>query len=141
MIIWVIGQRQNKGFRKQFEIVKALDLPLFLHERNCSEDFIQVFNDLDPEHKLRGCVHSFTGTVDTAKKLLDMGFYIGFNGSGMLFEVSHWIVSSLKQVEGQFVNTMQMALIVESLQLMLRINMLRLNSRANVWKSMIPSIW
>ena len=95
MIIWVIGQRQNKGFRKQFEIVKALDLPLFLHERNCSEDLIQVFNDLDPEHKLRGCVQSVTGTVDTAKKLLDMGFYIGFNGSGMRTEESLDVIRSV----------------------------------------------
>lgn len=75
--------------------MKALDLPLFLHERNCSDDFIQVFNELDPEHKLRGCVHSFTGTADTAKKLLDLGFYIGFNGSGMRTEESLNVIRSV----------------------------------------------
>ena len=54
-----------------------------------------MFNELDPEHKLRGCVHSFTGTVETAKKLLDMGFYIGFNGSGMRTEESLDVIRSV----------------------------------------------
>ena len=30
--------------------------------------------------KLRGVAHSFTGTSDEAKKYLDLGFYLGFNG-------------------------------------------------------------
>ncbi|KAK8798417.1 hypothetical protein WA588_003498 [Blastocystis sp. NMH] len=88
-------ERQNKYFRKQFEIVRAVDLPLFLHERSCDDDFIQVFNDMDPEHKLRGCVHSFTGSKEMAKRLLSMGFYIGFNGSGMRTEESLDVIKSV----------------------------------------------
>ncbi|KAK8811179.1 hypothetical protein WA538_005339 [Blastocystis sp. DL] len=88
-------ERQNKYFRKQFEIVRAVDLPLFLHERSCDDDFIQVFNEMDPEHKLRGCVHSFTGSKEMAKRLLSMGFYIGFNGSGMRTEESLDVIKSV----------------------------------------------
>ena len=88
-------QRQNKYFRKQFEIVRALDLPLFLHERNCGEDFIKVFNEQDPNHSLRGCIHSYTGTKELAKQFLDMGFYIGFNGSGMRTEESLDVICSV----------------------------------------------
>lgn len=29
---------------------------------------------------LFGVAHSFTGTIDEAKKYLDLGFYLGFNG-------------------------------------------------------------
>lgn len=72
-----------------------MDLPLFLHERSCDDDFIQVFNDMDPEHKLRGCVHSFTGSKEMAKRLLSMGFYIGFNGSGMRTEESLDVIKSV----------------------------------------------
>ena len=72
-----------------------MDLPLFLHERSCDDDFIQVFNGMDPEHKLRGCVHSFTGSKEMAKRLLSMGFYIGFNGSGMRTEESLDVIKSV----------------------------------------------
>ena len=75
--------------------MRAVDLPLFLHERACDDDFIQVFNEMDPNHKLRGCVHSFTGSEETAKKLLEMGFYIGFNGSGMRTEESLQVIRSV----------------------------------------------
>lgn len=96
MIISFINiQRQNKYFRKQFEIVRALDLPLFLHERNCGEDFIKVFNEQDPNHSLRGCIHSYTGTKELAQQFLDMGFYIGFNGSGMRTEESLDVIRSV----------------------------------------------
>ena len=95
LIVFLFLQRQNKYFRKQFELINALNLPLFLHERNCGEDFIKVFNEFDPDHKLRGCVHSYTGTKELAKELLDMGFYIGFNGSGMRTDESLEVIRSV----------------------------------------------
>ncbi|KAK8831168.1 hypothetical protein WA577_003339 [Blastocystis sp. JDR] len=88
-------ETQNKYFRKQFELVSALDLPLFLHCRNCDEDFLKVFQEMDPNHELRGCVHSFTGSKEMAKSLLDLGFYIGFNGSGMRTEESLDVIRSV----------------------------------------------
>lgn len=75
--------------------MSALDLPLFLHCRNCDEDFLKVFQEMDPNHELRGCVHSFTGSKEMAKNLLDLGFYIGFNGSGMRTEESLDVIRSV----------------------------------------------
>ena len=72
-----------------------LDLPLFLHCRNCDEDFLNVFEEKDPDHTLRGCVHSYTGSKEMAKRLLDMGFYIGFNGSGMRTKESLDVIRSV----------------------------------------------
>ena len=88
-------ETQKKFFTKQFELVRALDLPLFLHERNCMNDFVDILNQVDPEHTLRGCVHSFTGTIEEAKRLLDIGFYIGVNGSAMRTEDSLNMVKSI----------------------------------------------
>lgn len=75
--------------------MRELDLPLFLHCRNCDEDFLKVFEEEDPNHTLRGCVHSFTGSKEMAKRLLDMGFYIGFNGSGMRTQDSLDVIRSV----------------------------------------------
>ena len=50
---------------------------------------------MDPDHKLRGCVHSFTGSIETAKQLVEMGFFIGFNGSGMRTEESLQVIRSV----------------------------------------------
>ena len=56
---------------------------------------MKVFQEMDPNHELRGCVHSFTGSKEMAKSLLDLGFYIGFNGSGMRTEESLDVIRSV----------------------------------------------
>lgn len=88
-------EAQQKYFRFQFKLIRALDLPLFLHERSCMDDFLEILKEEDPEHHLRGCVHSFTGTIDEAKRILDAGFYIGFNGAGMRTEESLEVIKSV----------------------------------------------
>lgn len=50
---------------------------------------------MDPDHTLRGCVHSYTGTKSHAHELLKMGFYIGFNGSGMRTDESLDVIRSV----------------------------------------------
>lgn len=72
-------ENQIKCFEKQIEIAETLNMPLFLHERNAVEDFIKVLSN-HKEICKKSIVHCFTGNIETLKKYLSMGCYIGITG-------------------------------------------------------------
>ncbi len=74
-------EKQKQIFIKQIELANEVKKPLMIHCRDAFRDLIDL---LDSSKRLLlsepGVVHFFTGTVDDAKKLLDLGFYFTFGG-------------------------------------------------------------
>lgn len=70
-------QIQKDVFDKQLALAKALDMPVIIHSREAAEDTIQI---LKKYPGIRGVIHCFSGSAETAKIFLKMGFYIGFTG-------------------------------------------------------------
>ena len=77
---------QKERFIQQLELAKELKKPLILHCRDgksgsmgpAYRDMIEI---LSRGYTINGGVtHSFTGTLDEAKRFLDLGLYLGFNG-------------------------------------------------------------
>ena len=70
---------QIQAFRKQINWAKSLKLPIVIH---CRDAFEQVFDVLQQEQgeDLRGIFHCFTGTVEQAEQVVDLGFYLGIGG-------------------------------------------------------------
>ncbi len=70
---------QIQAFRKQIAWAKSLKLPIVIH---CRDAFDQVFEVLQQEQgeDLRGIFHCFTGTVEQAEQVIDLGFYLGIGG-------------------------------------------------------------
>ncbi len=76
-------QKLQREILKQFlELAIAHDKPLIIHCRSAHDDLISILNTLYKIHntRLRGVIHSFTGTWQEAERYLDLGFSIGFNG-------------------------------------------------------------
>ncbi|KAI1206158.1 uncharacterized protein F4807DRAFT_453583 [Annulohypoxylon truncatum] len=77
---------QLHSFAAQLDLAASLrpQLPLFLHSRAAHADFVQLLKDkFGPklERLERGAVvHSFTGTAEEMRELMDLGLYIGTNG-------------------------------------------------------------
>ncbi|CRK48043.1 hypothetical protein BN1723_016833 [Verticillium longisporum] len=77
---------QLYAFAAQLDLVLATkpQLPLFLHSRAAHEDFRRLLQEkFGPGlEKLErgGVVHSFTGSIEEARELMDLGLYIGING-------------------------------------------------------------
>ncbi|WP_353570621.1 TatD family hydrolase [Candidatus Albibeggiatoa sp. nov. BB20] len=65
-------------FTAQLEIAKKLNLPVILHARRAVDDVIKYIRRT-PD--LRGVVHSFVGSEQQARQLIDLGFYLGFGGT------------------------------------------------------------
>ena len=73
-------KEQQQILDEQIQWALEWDLPLVIH---CREAFPELFQVLSPykETALKGVFHSFTGTVDEARKLLEYShFMIGVNG-------------------------------------------------------------
>lgn len=81
---------QKRRFEEQLDLAIKTNIPLILHSRDAGKGSIgRVHSDmieiLDSRFKIpasgsRGVAHSFTGNIDEAKKYLDLGFCLGFNG-------------------------------------------------------------
>ncbi|ADM11155.1 TatD deoxyribonuclease-like protein [Encephalitozoon intestinalis ATCC 50506] len=64
---------QKRIFRSQLDLEGDC---YFLHSRSCHRDFMEIVSD----YRLRGVVHSFTGSIEEAEELIKKGFFIGING-------------------------------------------------------------
>ncbi|KXX82533.1 Deoxyribonuclease Tat-D [Madurella mycetomatis] len=77
---------QLHSFSVQLALAASLEpqLPLFLHSRAAHTDFVRLLKEAFGERLERlekgGVVHSFTGTVEEMRELMDLGLYIGVNG-------------------------------------------------------------
>jgi TatD DNase family protein len=87
-------EEQSIAFRQQLKLAKEYKLPAVLHVR---ESFNEVFAIVEEENDedLSGVFHSFTGTIEQAKKVIEQGFKIGVGG------IVTFKNSGLDQVIGQ----------------------------------------
>jgi TatD DNase family protein len=74
--------KQKKLFESQIQFAIKHDKPLMLHIREAYDDALEILQSYKKEagEKLRGNVHFFAGSVETAKKFLDLGFTMSFTG-------------------------------------------------------------
>jgi TatD DNase family protein len=72
-------QAQREAFRAQLDLAEATRLPVFLHQRDAHEDFMEILRPMI--HRLAGGVaHCFTGDAASLQEYLDIGLYIGLTG-------------------------------------------------------------
>jgi TatD DNase family protein len=71
---------QEYWFEEQIKLACELNLPLFLHERESSEKFIEILSKHRNNFK-NAVVHCFTGKASELKKYLEMDLHIGFTGA------------------------------------------------------------
>lgn len=68
---------QINAFEAQMDLAEALNLPVIVHMREATEDALAVVG----RHPLvTGVFHCFSGSVETAKWLVERGWYVGFTG-------------------------------------------------------------
>ncbi|WP_026473793.1 TatD family hydrolase [Alkaliflexus imshenetskii] len=72
---------QKEALAIQLKWAAEMNLPVVIHTREAFKEIFDVFHKVyDP--RLKGVFHSFSGTTDDARHILQMpGFYLGINGT------------------------------------------------------------
>lgn len=70
---------QQEAFRTQITWAKQMNLPIVIHCREAFDEILEILEQVKDE-KLRGIFHCFTGTTEQAKKVIELGFYLGIGG-------------------------------------------------------------
>ena len=78
-------ETQQEVLRRQLLLARELDLPVILHNREATEDILRIVKEVQRDNvqytkALRGVFHCYSGSKETAKQILDMGFYLGIGG-------------------------------------------------------------
>ena len=68
--------KQIELFEKQLALAEKYNLPVIVHSRDATEDTINSLK----KFKCKGVIHSFSGSLETAKIYLKMGYLLGVNG-------------------------------------------------------------
>ena len=70
---------QLKAFQSQLDIAADTGLPVFLHQRDAHDDFVELLEPMLPKIS-RAVAHCFTGEHESLREYLSMGLWIGITG-------------------------------------------------------------
>ncbi|WP_261134714.1 TatD family hydrolase [Bacillus sp. Marseille-Q3570] len=70
---------QMDVFRKQIQLAKKVNLPIVIHNREATEDVVSILEEENAE-EVGGIMHCYSGSLEIAKRCMDMNFYISFGG-------------------------------------------------------------
>jgi TatD DNase family protein len=86
--------QQEDYFARHLSLARELALPVVIHCREAEADVLRMLRqDFERHGPVRGVMHSFTGTAETASACIAMGLYISFAGM-----VTYKNASDLRQV-------------------------------------------
>ena len=69
---------QIKVFNELLQLADNINKPVIFHNREADQDIIDILSSYP---NVIGVSHCFSSTLSTAKKLLDLGYYISFSGN------------------------------------------------------------
>jgi TatD DNase family protein len=69
-------ETQIAVFERHIELAKRLDKPIIVHNRESTDDMVAILT----RSGARGILHSFTESLDVARKFVDAGYFISFSG-------------------------------------------------------------
>lgn len=71
---------QRSCFASQISLAIELKLPLIIHDREAHKDIMDIIK-AEKAYTVGGVFHCFTGSVEMAREVLDLGFYIALGGA------------------------------------------------------------
>lgn len=71
--------QQIKAFEEQLGWAIDFDLPVSIHTRKSIDEGINIVQSMQ-NGKLKGVFHCFSGNLEQAKAIIDLGFYLGIGG-------------------------------------------------------------
>jgi TatD DNase family protein len=72
-------ETQREVFMRHVSLAKQLDLPVIVHNRESTDDLVELLTSGEAKGA-RGILHSYTESLDVAKRLIGLGYFISFSG-------------------------------------------------------------
>lgn len=63
-------------FENQLDFAQKHNLPVIIHSRDATFDTIKILK----KYNLKGIIHCFSGSLETALQYIELGYYIGIGG-------------------------------------------------------------
>ena len=70
---------QQEAFSVQMEWAIDYEIPIVIHTRNAMQETISLVKKFAPKG-IRGIFHCFSGSYESAREIIGMGFYLGIGG-------------------------------------------------------------
>jgi len=84
---------QKKIFLEQLELAKTLNLPAVIHCRDSYEDLYEI---ILKSKNTAGVIHCFSGNLEFAHKIIELGYYISFTGMITFVEELEHIIKNVE---------------------------------------------
>ncbi len=68
--------QQIELLEKQLKMAEKNHMPVIIHSREATLDTLNILK----KYKVKGIIHSFSGSLETANEYIKMGYLIGING-------------------------------------------------------------
>lgn len=74
-------KNQRAAFARQLEVWQKADTALIIHCRDSENDMYAMLKEFVPGAGVgKGVIHCFSGSVEFAEKIINLGFFIGIDG-------------------------------------------------------------
>ncbi len=72
--------RQRASFRAHITAARQAEVPIIVHTREAEADTAAILEEEMGRGAFTGVLHCFTGTMELARKAMDLGFYVSMSG-------------------------------------------------------------
>ena len=69
---------QKEYFEAQMSLAERLGIPVVIHDRDAHGDVMEIIRKYP---RVKGIMHSYSGSVEMAEELVRLGYYISFSGT------------------------------------------------------------
>ncbi|MFN0204279.1 MAG: TatD family hydrolase [Bacteroidia bacterium] len=72
-------EQQKMAFRQQIQWAKDYELPIVIHSRDATDECIEIVAE-EKDERLKGVFHCFGGSLEQAKRIMELDFLMGIGG-------------------------------------------------------------
>ncbi len=72
-------ETQREVLMRHIALARALNLPVIIHNRESTDDLVDLLTS-EEARGVRGILHSYTESLEVARRLIDLGHVISFSG-------------------------------------------------------------
>lgn len=93
-------QKQEAVFIEMIRLARETEKPLLIHARRSTERILELLQQ-DGASLSGGIFHAFTGSLETARKIIDRGFLLGIGGI-VTFQNARRLPEVVREVPAEF---------------------------------------